>query len=568
MSDSCRPRLSERVAWCYNAEDVTDKWTSKLGVILAVSGSAVGLGNFLRFPGKAATYGGVFMVPYVVSLLFIGIPIAWAEWTIGRYAGARGFHSAPAVFRLVWPRRFSPYLGVIALVVPLVISMYYVFIEAWCLGYAWYYVTGDFPLPASLGDDKYSAFFNTFVGARSHGLTNASGHIKSSVWFLLIVFIFNFWLVARGISKGIEAFTRVAMPLLIGCALIVLVRVLTLDAPDPVGHPEQTVLGGLGFMWNPRATEQLPGWVSSSLGILGIHASNVPESVLSIMSVLQPQIWLEAAGQVFFSLSVGFGIIICYSSYLSRDEDVVLSGLTACATNEFCEVCLGGLITVPAAFLFLGAAPLAGVLGSTLSLGFHTFPQIFEMMPLGRVFGFVWFLLLFLAAITSSVSMLFPVMAFVEEGFGLKRKTAALAVTPVSLIGALLVVYFSKNLLALDIMDFWVGSVMIFILGTITVIAFAWAFPVERGIDEANRGADVRIPRSLRIVFKWICPAYLLIIMGAWMAENMGPQLANLLATAPARITACWIVLITVSLAVSTAFAVRRWERTEAGGVP
>src|SRR6187399_484719 len=121
-----------------------EQWGSRIGVILAVAGSAVGLGNFLRFPGLAAQNGGgAFLIPYFVALLVLGIPLGWAEWTMGRYGGLRGFNSAPGIFSTIWKSRLAKYFGSIALVVPLVICMYYVVIEAWCLGYAWYYLTGE-----------------------------------------------------------------------------------------------------------------------------------------------------------------------------------------------------------------------------------------------------------------------------------------------------------------------------------------------------------------------------------------------------------------------------------------
>jgi NSS family neurotransmitter:Na+ symporter len=122
-----------------------EKWGSLIGVVLAVMGSAIGLGNFIRFPGLAAKYeGGSFMIPYFFALIFLGIPIAWLEWTIGRYGGQKGFHSTPAIFRILWNNRISPYLGFLGLLVPVGIFMYYILIEAWCLYYAYLYLIGTF----------------------------------------------------------------------------------------------------------------------------------------------------------------------------------------------------------------------------------------------------------------------------------------------------------------------------------------------------------------------------------------------------------------------------------------
>ena len=146
-----------------------------------MAGSAVGLGNFLRFPGLAAKYGGgVFLIPYFASLFLMGIPIGWCEWTLGRYGGMRGYSSAAGIFRAVWPVRGSHYIGVLALLIPVTIYMYYVYIESWCIAYGWYYITGDLSLGRD--PDRYGAFFEAFVGAREDGLvtTGASSRHRRS----------------------------------------------------------------------------------------------------------------------------------------------------------------------------------------------------------------------------------------------------------------------------------------------------------------------------------------------------------------------------------------------------
>ena len=129
-----------------------EQWASRIGVILAVAGSAVGLGNFLRFPGQAAQNGGgAFLLPYFISLLVLGIPLCWAEWTMGRYGGTQGFNSAPGIYSMIWRNRLAKYFGAIALMIPLIIYMYYVVIEAWCLGYAIKYITGALVAPEIKG---------------------------------------------------------------------------------------------------------------------------------------------------------------------------------------------------------------------------------------------------------------------------------------------------------------------------------------------------------------------------------------------------------------------------------
>lgn len=486
--NSIEPRLAQS----------RENWGSRIGVILAVAGSAVGLGNFLRFPGQAALNGGgVFMIPYFVSLVVLGIPICWLEWTIGRYGGSRGFNSSPGIFSVLWRNPLSKYFGALALVVPVGIYMYYVYIEAWCLAYAWDYLSGRM---SRMGSDvgTYQARFGSFVGIESNGFL-LRGSLQESVLFLLIVFAINFIFIYRGLTRGIELFVKFAMPLLIVFAMIVLVRVLTLGTPDP-SHPENNLDRALGFMWNPRTA---PG-----------------ESMWTPLA--NPQLWLAASGQIFFSLSVGFGIILNYASYLRRDDDVALSGLTATSTNEFCEVCLGGLITLPVAFLFLGESNLTpDVLKSGFSLGFMALPAVFARMPIGDFFGAVWFFMLFAAAITSSLSMLQPAIAFLEEGFGMGRRLSVTCLGLITAVGSLMVVYFSKDLIALDVLDFWIGTVCIFVLATIQVILVGWVFGIERTRQEAARGAAIRIPPVFWYILKYVSPVYLLVIFGTWCYYNV-----------------------------------------------
>ena len=502
-----------------------EQWATRIGVILAVAGSAVGLGNFLRFPGQAAQNGGgAFLLPYFISLLVLGIPLCWAEWTMGRYAGTRGFHSAPGIYSVIWRHPAAKYCGSLALLIPLVIYMYYVLIEAWCLGYAINYLTGD--LMKGSDPEAYSQFFGSFVGTKENGAMLTG---SNRIWLLVLVgtFCFNFFLIYRGITKGIEVFCRFAMPLMVVLAVIVLVRVLTLGTPNPE-HPEQSVLGGLGFMWNPQ-----------------------PEKLLDAHT------WLAASGQIFFSLSVGFGIIINYSSYLRKNDDVVLSGLTSSSVNEVFEVCLGGLITLPAAFIFLGVA--AGEFG-TFGLGFNALPNVFALMPAGRIFGFLWFFMLFIAAVTSSVSMLQPVIAFFEEGFGLRRRGSAAILGLLSAVGCGFVVYFSKGLVALDTLDFWVGSVLVFVLAMMQAILYGWIFGIKKGEKEAHRGAHIRIPRFVQIMLKYVVPLYLAVIFVTFCVQKVPGYAHAVMQDFTALLSIIFIAVLLGLILLLVHIAGRRWE--------
>jgi SNF family Na+-dependent transporter len=433
----------------------------------------------------------------------------------------------------LWKNRAAPYLGVLGLIVPVVIYMYYVFIESWCLGYAWHYLTGAMDLGRS--PEAYGAFFQSYVGLAENGslFANLTG---APLVFLILCIALNFFLINRGLTRGIELFCLWAMPLLAVCAVLVLVRVLTLGTPDP-SKPELNVLNGLGQMWNLN-TGSATLWQSLANG----------------------KMWMEAAGQIFFSLSVGFGVIITYASYMRKNDDIALSATTAAAGNEFFEVSLGGLITIPAAFIFLGAA---GAVGGTFALGFNTLPLVFEHMPLGRLVGFLWFFLLFLAAITSSLSMLQPAIAFLQEGLGLTRTRAVALLCGVGSAGTMFIVWFSKNLVALDTFDFWIGTFCIFLLASVQTFIFGWVFGPQRGLQELDRGASMRVPRVFGFVIKYISPVYLGAIFVVWAWQNVGGYVQSFREDAAARWSILFLLGVLALFLWWVHLAVRRWNREE-----
>jgi SNF family Na+-dependent transporter len=511
------------------------EWGTHIGVILAVSGSAVGLGNFLRFPGQAAANGGgAFMIPYFAALLFVGIPICWAEWTMGRYGGRKGFHSAPGIMGIIGQGAVARYLGTVGVLIPLAVSFYYTYIEAWCLGYAWYYaVYGgivDRGVPLTEQTNQAAAFYANFIGASENGVL-AAGSIQTFI-FWVVAFSINIWLVYRGISKGIEKFVSFAMPTMAVCAFVVLVRVLTLGTPDPT-RPDQNVVNGLGYMWNPQFSE------------LG-----------------DAQTWLAAAGQIFFSLSVGFGVIINYASYMKKRDDVVLSGLTSSATNELFEVGFGGLITLTAAFVFLGlSGTMAAVAGGTFGLGFNTLPVVFAQMgALGSATGAIWFFMLFLAAVTSSISMYQPSLAFFEESLGWDRRRATVLLVAICLVGSFLVMFFSRGSIFLGTIDDWVGTFLIFVLAMVQIICFSWVFGIERGWKEAHHGAHIRIPSIYKTIMKYVSPLYLLLVFAAFTVQNLPSWIRNV-ANEPLAQGALALVGVTMGLLlVCVRIGERRWR--------
>lgn len=467
-----------------------DSWGSRLGIIMAVAGSAIGLGNFLRFPAKAAANGGgAFMIPYFISLLLLGIPLMWIEWTLGRYGGGFGHGTAPGIFHSVWQKnRFIKYFGVIGIFGPLVIFIYYVFIESWTLAYSFFALTGKYTVLSD--QSSLRSFLAGFQGLEKNQYFNGIGAAYS---FFLITFLLNIWVIYYGIKGGIEKLCKWAMPLLFIFGLLLMIRVLTLGTPD-LSKPAWNVSGGLGFLWNP-----------------------------DFSALKSARVWLEAAGQIFFTFSVGIGVILTYASYLKKADDVVLSGLTAATTNEIAEVILGASIIIPAAFVFFGPQDIKSIAQSgVFNLGFVTMPLILNKLPLPELLGFFWFFLLFLAGITSSVSLAQPAVAFLEDEFNINRKRAASIFAVVSFI-LVQPAIFLLGRGVVDELDFWGGTFFLVVFATIETVLFAWVFGMNKAWEEIHKGADMSIPGVYKFIIKYITPLFLFVILGTWLMQEWLP---------------------------------------------
>ena len=240
----------------------------------------------------------------------------------------------------------------------------------------------------------------------------------------------------------------------------------------------------------------------------------------------------------------------------------MLSGLTASATNEVFEVGFGGLITLTAAFVFLGTSNMiAAVQGGTFGLAFTTLPVVFAHMGApGNAVGAVWFFMLFLAAITSSISMYQPGLAFFEEALGWSRKRATSLLVAICVAGSFLVMYFSKGGIFWSTIDDWVGTFLIFVLAMIQIICFSWVFGVERGLAEAHQGAQLRIPGVYRFILKYVTPTYLLVVFAAFCWQNLGSWVKSV-ADEPLRQGAIGLILaVLVMLVVMVRIGEKRWH--------
>jgi NSS family neurotransmitter:Na+ symporter len=465
--------------------DTRARWASRTGLILAMAGNAIGLGNFLRFPVKAAANGGgAFMIPYFCALIFLGIPLMWVEWTVGRYGGSKGHGTAPGMFSMIWKNRLAKYIGAFGIVLPFGIVIYYTFIESWTLGYAWFSVTGKYmghSNPAVM-----NSFLKGFQGVESNSFFSS---IVPVLIFLFITLAFNYFFLYKGISKGIEVLAKIGMPILFVFGIVLAIRVLTLGTPDP-SLPDQNVMKGLSFIWNP-----------------------------DLSRLTDSEVWLVAAGQIFFTLSLGQGIINTYASYVRENEDITLSGLTTSSTNEFAEVVLGGTIAIPLAVCFFGLTATQTIANEgAFNLGFVALPVIFQKLPLGQLFGAMWFLLLFIAGITSSVAMSSPAVAFLEDEFKWKRSKAVNTVFAIITACILLVVVFFKYGV-LDELDFWVGTLGLVFFATVEIILFSWVFGMKRGWEEMHHGADLKVPRVFKFIIKYVTPVYMLAVLGLWIYQ-------------------------------------------------
>ncbi len=472
-----------------------ESWASRIGLILAMAGNAIGLGNFLRFPVKAAQNGGgAFMIPYFAALLLLGIPLMWVEWSIGRRGGHFGFGTAAGAFGTLTNSRRSSYvanlLGALGIAIPIAFAIYYTYIESWTLAYSFFSGTNQYF--GLLDFDAMSGFLAAFQGKVSNDYF--SGLTVALIFFLITIGI-NVYVLSRGIAAGIERLAKIAMPMLFVFALILVVRVFMLGTPDPA-YPERSVLNGFAYVWNPNFSQ-----------------------------ITQSKTWLAAAGQIFFTLSVGTGSILTYASYLKRRDDIVLTGLSTSATNEFAEVILGGSIAIPVAVAFFGLTQTETIAqGGAFDLGFVAMPIIFQKLPLGQLFGMLWFLLLFFAGITSSVALCSPAMAFLQDQLKWSRKKAVTAVGAALLFCGLPVVFFLKHGV-LDEMDFWAGTFGLVVFAMIEVILFAWIFGMKRAWNEMHAGADINIPRIFKFIIKYITPSYLIVLLISWGIQDGLPKL-------------------------------------------
>jgi len=444
------------------------QWGTRIGFIMAAAGSAIGLGNIWRFPAVAyENGGGAFFLPYLFALLTAGIPILILEFTIGHKYRS----SAPGSLGKI-NRKFAG-IGWWQLAISFVISVYYAAVIAWALSYA------IFSLNLSWGNDTQGFLFGNYLKlADTPG--QFGGLVPGVLIPLIIVWLVALFVLYRGVRKGIEAANKIALPLLFVLFTILVIRAVTLD-----GAAE-----GLNAFFKPN-------WDS----------------------IMNGKVWVAAYSQIFFSLSIGFAIMITYSSYLNKKSDITNNAFITGFANSGFELLAG--IGVFSILGFMAAQQGVGVnevVAGGVGLAFVVFPQIINELPaLNAFFGFLFFASLVLAGFTSLISIVETFVAGVQEKFSVTRTKSVLIGGG---LAAIISILFSSRggLYFLDVVDYFINNFGVALAGLVEVIAIAWiARKLKELQDHANAVSDIKIGAWWRFCLAVITP----IVLGYMMIDNL-----------------------------------------------
>ena len=440
-------------------------FSSKMGFVLAAAGSAVGLGNLWRFPYLAAKYGGgIFLLVYLILAVTFGFTLMITEIAIGRKTGV----SAIGAFKKL-DKRFS-FVGVLACVVPFIITPYYCVIGGWVIKYLVTFLTGQ--VSNAAGDE----FFTGFI----------SEAVSPVLWFAVFILL-TAVIVILGVEKGIEKASSLMMPL-----LVVL------------------IIGVCAFcITRPGAME-------------GVKYYLLPDfSKFSATTVL------AAMGQLFYSMSLAMGIMITYGSYMKKDSNLETS-VRQIEIFDTAIAFLAGLLIVPSVFVFSGGDEAA--LGKGPSLMFITLPKVFNDMTMGGVIGTVFFLLVLFAALTSSISLMETNVSIIRDKLGWSRKKSTTIITVyVLIVGSLVSLGFGPlsfvkiiGLGLLDFFDFISNSVLMPIVAILTCVCVGHFLGTKVVSDEVELNGTFKMKKFYTIMLKWIAPVCLVLVLIFAVSEAMG----------------------------------------------
>ncbi|MBD7917257.1 sodium-dependent transporter [Cellulomonas sp. Sa3CUA2] len=447
-------------------------FSSRRVFILAAIGSAVGLGNIWRFPYVAyENGGGAFVVPYLVALLTAGLPFLLLDYAIGH----RQRGSAPLSFARL--RRGTEGLGWWQVAICFVIAVYYAAVVAWALRYTF------FSLDKAWGSDPEGFFFGEFLQAGDVRVT--TDVVPGVLVPLTIVWLGVLVIMALGVQRGIGASSVVFIPVLILAFAALVVQALFLPG----------AAAGLDALFTPD-------W-----------------SALTSASV-----WAAAFGQIFFSLSIGFGIMITYASYVGRREDMVGSGFVVGFANSSFELLAG--IGVFAALGFMAQADgvaVGDVASSGIGLAFIAFPTIISEAPAGALIGVLFFGSLVLAGITSLVSVIEVVISAVRDKLDTRRLTATLAVVVPCAVLSLALFSTTSGIYVLDVVDHFVNQYGILVVALVSMLVVAWGLRALPALGaHLNVHGRPRLGRTWRVLTSVVAPVGLVVVLVFALREDLG----------------------------------------------
>ncbi|MBG0777001.1 MAG: sodium-dependent transporter [Desulfovibrionaceae bacterium] len=481
-----------------------ETWGSRTGFILAAVGSAIGLGNIWRFPYMVfENGGGAFLLPYFTAMLLAGIPFMMLEFGLGhKFRG-----SAPKIFASI--SRRAEWLGWWQTLVAFVIACYYVIVIAWTVDYFLFSFTQAWTT------DPKGFFFGQFLG-----LTDSPLHLGGVRWPILGAAVFA-WLVAflavfTGIRKGIERANKIFMPLLFILVLVFIGRGILLD-----GAAE-----GLNWLFRPDFSALSNG-----------------------------KVWADAFGQIFFSLSVGFAIMLSYSSYLPKDSDVTNNACMTVFIN--CGFSLLAGIMIFSVLGYMAAqqgVAVKDVVSSGVGLAFITLPTAINLMPMPVFFGVLFFLALMFAGLTSMISITEAVVAAVKDKAGMSRQKAAILVCGVGFVGSTAFTT-GGGLLLLDIVDHFVNNFGILLGGFVELVFVGWFCNLESLREYINEVSDFPVTSAWNACLRFVTPLMMGIILISNFIEDLGKNYGGY--TTQAVVLLGWAMLFAM-LVLSVAFP--RWR--------
>ncbi|MGE6257544.1 sodium-dependent transporter [Heyndrickxia sporothermodurans] len=490
--------------------DNRPQWGSRSGFIFAAVGSAIGLGNIWRFPAVAyENGGGAFFFPYLFALLTAGIPILILEFTIGhKYRG-----SSPLSFTRI--SKGSQWIGWWQVGISFVIATYYAVIVAWAISYA------VFSFKLSWGKDTAGFLLKDYLKLAEPGTT---GSLVPGVLIpLIIVWVIVLGIMFAGVKKGIEKANKIMIPALVILFLIIVIRALTLPG----------AVDGLNTFFQPNWSKIMDG-----------------------------KVWVAAYGQIFFSLSIGFAIMITYSSYLPRKTDLTNNAFITGFANSAFELLAG--FGVFAALGYMAAqqgVAVDKVVSSGVILAFSVFPQIISKLPaLNGLFGVLFFGSLILAGLTSLMSIIETFVAGVQEKFNVSRNLSVSIGGGLAAIISLL--YATQGgLNYLDTVDYFINQFGVALAGLFEVVFIAWFVKQLKPLQQhADAVSDIKLGAWWRICLSFITP----VVLGYMMYDNLRQNLLNEYGGYPRELifNYGWSVAIGVII-IATLFSMKNWKKEQ-----